>query len=112
MSTQPRTCDFCGRVDHLIATCPKLQTFIRDPVKAARIRNILQAALASRGGTQTSNSTNSAVSSSSSSPRARTPPLSNRTVAQVDLHGDDTDDDVTISQLETDDEATDTEPDF
>ena len=38
-AANPRTCNACGTLDHMIATCPHLQKMTSDPACARRIVN-------------------------------------------------------------------------
>ena len=106
-----RTCDLCASSDHLIATCPKAMQLAKDPHKARRLLQLLQSAVASRGGTNSQSPSLPATSTARSS-GARTPPTSNsvRSLATQDL--DDTDEDATIASLNTDEGSVGTLPDF
>ena len=99
-TAQSRTCDLCQSSDHLVASCPILRRVIDDPSKARRLLAIVEQSRSSRGGSPQRPSPQSRPSS-----RARTPPASNRTAdaRALDLHDEDTDEDVSIRQL-TDDE--------
>ena len=107
MAGDPKTCDLCGSLEHLIASCPRLRTLLADPHKVKRLLRTIELARAGRGGTQsqTSSTAASTLNSLIGDNRSSTPPTSNRTSRLVrQLQADDTDDDLSISRL-TDDEG-------
>ena len=121
-ASNPRTCDLCGKEDHLCMQCPRYAALMRDPYAAKRLLQSLSN-LRNRQDDTTSTATTTA-STGSSTPSARryqdntgrrTPPSSNRSrtgIPMRGLEGEDTDEDVSISRL-TDDEASLTDsPDF
>ena len=110
-AANPRTCNICGALDHMIATCPCLQQMMSDPAHARRIVNAVQQGHTSRGGS-TTNSTASTASLllNSMQARARTPPTSNWTATVRQLQDDNTDNDVG-SAVFTDEEGS-IGPDF
>ena len=52
MQNNPRTCDYCSSADHLVATCPKVATLLKDPRKSKRLLSILEKALSNTGSDQ------------------------------------------------------------
>jgi hypothetical protein len=114
-SNTTRKCDLCESPDHLIAKCPQIETYRRDPHKLRRLLRALQDARTPDDASKKTGTTNSS-SAPSNDTRSRTPTRSNASRATVNqLTGDDTDDDVTISQLSdggTDGSLTDNEGDF
>jgi hypothetical protein len=116
-------CCGCGG-PHTFAQCPRLKTMVSaNPTGAKRmidtVRNSLgfantenSSGASSTTSTQTQRSVSTAPGSSAhntSSSRARTPPTSNRRTVRQLQQGEDTDDDATITQLDTDDEGTETD---
>ena len=112
-ASNPRTCDLCGKDDHLCMQCPRYAALMRDPYAAKR----LLTSLSNLRNRQDPDSTaTTAQSSGATTPSARryqdrsgnrTPPSSNRSRGSFPirgLEGEDTDEDVSISRL-TDDEA-------
>ena len=77
-TTNPCTCDICGAVNHMIATCPCLQKMMSDPAHVCQIVNEVQQGCTSRGGS-TANLTASITSLllNSMQSRAHAPPTSN-----------------------------------
>ena len=110
-AANPRTCDICGALDHMIATCPRLQKMMSDPARAHRIVNAVQQGCTSRGGSTTnSTASTSSLLSNSTQARACTPPTSNRSATIWQLQDDNTDNDVG-SDVFTDEEGS-VGPDF
>ena len=110
-AANPHTCNVCGAINHMIATCPRLQKMMSDPTHAHHIVNAVQQGHTSRGGS-TTNLTASTTSFLSNSmwARARTPPTSNQSATVWQLQDDNTNNDVE-SAVFTDDEGS-VDPDF
>jgi len=110
-------CHGCGG-EHPFAKCPKLKLLLETNKPAAkRMLDVLKKALGfsdPEGDSSSSTKTQRSLrtdprSSARSSQRDRTPPTSNRRPVRQLQDGSDTDDDVTITQLDTDDEGTTTD---
>ena len=106
-----RKCDWCGNPQHFITQCPQLSsTLLSDSRHLKNIRCTLEQILASRGGSQNSQTPSNSHSG------ARTPPASNhgapvRALSSEVTADDDTDEDATVARLDTDDECTDAHAD-
>ena len=100
-----RTCHLCGSATHIVGQCPKLKSLVADPVKAKTVLAAIQRGLPNGGGQTGFGSPDRPIF-----PRSSTPPVNNRrdTRPVRSLQDDDTDTDVTVSQL-TDGEDS---PDF
>ena len=68
-AANPCTCNICGAIDHMIATCPCLQKMMSDPARACCVVNVVQQGCTSRGGS-TMNSKASTASFLSNSAQA------------------------------------------
>ena len=104
-AANPRTCNICSAIDHMIATCPCLQMMMSDPVRARCIVNAVQQGCTSRGGS-TTNLTASTASLLSHSVQACacTPPMSNWSATVQQLQDNSTNNDVE-SAVFTDEEG-------
>ncbi|MEA3642634.1 MAG: hypothetical protein VBE63_22220, partial [Lamprobacter sp.] len=111
-------CHGCGG-PHPFVQCPKLKTLVTtNPTAAKRMIDVIRNALGFSN-TETDSSSTRTQRSLRTEPRSsarsnnrsrdRTPPSSNRRPVRQLQDGSDTDDDVTISQLDTDDEGTTTD---
>ena len=112
MAKTTNQCFLCGADNHLVASCPKVHAMIKDPIRAKVLLRVLQDGLSNRGGQSPANSPGDRQ------PRPGTPPFSNRSTRTSairtlieELHDDDTDADITVSQLDTDGEDTDGDDD-
>ena len=103
-----RTCYLCGSLSHVVAQCDKLKDLVKDVPRAKAVLGAIRQHLPNGGGYTDSSS---AGRPSFSRPfRPGTPPADNRSSSGTRpvhaLQGDDTDTDVTVSQL-TDEDTSD-----
>ena len=110
MSTKQCSCDLCGSIGHLVASCPKLHELAKDPSKLRRLIRCLELIQQNRGGS-TSNSNPEQGRVGSSLSRPGTPPASNRSSSIRSIEQYDTDEDAEVRSLGTDGDITDGETD-
>ena len=110
-AANPRTCNICGAINHMIATCPCLQKMMSDPACVRHIVNAVQQGRTSRGGSTTNlMASTTSFSSNSMQARACTPPTSNRSATMRQLQDNNTNNNVE-SAVFTDEEGS-IGPDF
>jgi hypothetical protein len=120
-ASNPRTCDLCGKTDHLSLQCPRFDSLMKDPNAARRLLMTLTNIRRQQGDTASTSSTATTPTTSTrgtgstlpTARRSRTPPTSNRSRIPIrSLEGEDTDDDVSISRLTDDEASVGATPDF